>query len=382
MDERFIVALFLVVVMFDARTARAQDAAWTFGGFADIAYLFAPNDPFNQAFRGRGTAWHLNDPFLNMAGIYARRPSSSASRLGGEVMVHGGKDAELFGFSATAPRLSGANWLRHLGPTNVTYLADIGKGLTVQGGVFSSLIGYDSLYARDNVNYTRPWGADFTPYLMLGVNASYPLTDKVTATAFIVNGYWHLAEANSVPSFGGQVSVAISPRFTFKESIMAGPHQPETAFRYWRFLSDSIVEHKTDRFVIALNGHFATEPIAPAASIGTPGNRAWWFAAQVPMQWHAHGPWRIALRPEVARDSTGRWTLAEQTVKAFTATVEYRAAFKSTATSVKLEYRVDNSTGAEGGFFTDREDEMTSTEHLWIAAVVFRFDRTQSLAKQ
>ena len=106
------------------------------------------------------------------------------------------------------PYIDGYRVLRQLGPTNVSYLAPVGKGLTIQGGIFSSFIGYDSLYAKDNFNYTRPWGADFTPYFMLGVNASYPLTEKVTGTFFVVNGYWHLANANSVPSFGGQAAIA------------------------------------------------------------------------------------------------------------------------------------------------------------------------------
>jgi len=62
-------------------------------------------------------------------------------------------------------------------------------------GIFTSLIGYDSLYAKDNSAYTRPWGADSTPYLMTGVNAKYSFTDRVSATLFVVNGYWHLADA-------------------------------------------------------------------------------------------------------------------------------------------------------------------------------------------
>ena len=62
-----------------------------------------------------------------------------------------------------------------------TYLAPAGKGLAFQAGIFTSFIGYDSLYAKDNVNYTRPWGADFTPYLMMGVNASYPISENSTS---------------------------------------------------------------------------------------------------------------------------------------------------------------------------------------------------------
>ena len=249
-------------------------------------------------------------------GRVLKKRASEQSRWGTELLGHTGKDDEIFGFSATAPNIAGDEWLRHIGLANVSYLAPAGKGLTVQGGIFASLIGYDSLYAKDNFNYTRPWGADFTPYLMLGVNAAYPFTDKLTGTFYVVNGYWHLANANSVPSTGVQLAYKATPKVTVKETILWGPHQSNTSLEFWRFLSDTIIERRTDRVVVALNSHFATERVD---SSGRP--RAWWVAAQVPMRWTVRGPWSVAVRPEIAWDSDGRWTLAEQTVKAVTSTV-------------------------------------------------------------
>ena len=151
-----------------------------------------------------------------------------------QITLQAGQDTRVFGFSATASNLPGYRVLRHLGSTNVSYLVDVGTGLTVQGGIFSSLIGYDSLYAKDNFNYTRPWGADFTPYLMLGVNASYPFSDKLTFTGYVVNGYWHLANANSVPSWGGQLAYKATSRTTLKQTVLIGPHQSNTAPEFWR----------------------------------------------------------------------------------------------------------------------------------------------------
>src|SRR5213080_4480063 len=219
-----------------------SDPQWGYGGFLDAAYLLDLNHPTNHLFRSRGTAYKVDEPILNMGAAYVRKSASEASRWGLELTLQGGQDSRIFGFSATASNLPVSEWLRHLGPTDVSYLARIGKGLTVQTGIFASLIGYDSLYAKDNFSYTRPWGADFTPYLMMGVNASYPFTDKATGTFFVVNGYWHLANANSVPSSGGQLAYKASPRVTVKETVLWGPHQSNASLRFWRFLSDSIVE--------------------------------------------------------------------------------------------------------------------------------------------
>src|SRR6266852_9543628 len=258
----------------DQAATQPANPEWQYGGFIDAAYLLDFNHPSNHSFRSRGTAYKVDEPILNMAGAYLRKAASESSRWGIELNVQGGQDSTIFGFSATAPNLPKSNWLRHLGPTDVSYLAPVGNGLTVQAGIFSSFIGYDSLYAKDNFNYTRPWGADFTPYLMMGVNASYPFTAKLTGTVFLVNGYWHLADANNVPSSGGQIAYRVTDHATLKETILFGPHQSDTGVEFWRFLWDSTAEWKTDGITTAFEYHVGTEKVA------TPGDpRALWMSA-------------------------------------------------------------------------------------------------------
>lgn len=352
----------------------ASEPKWHYGGFVDVGYLLDFNHPANDNFRSRGTAWHVDDLHLNMAGAYVKKDPSETSRWGAEVTAQGGKDCEVFGFSATAPNIDGYKWLRHLGPTNVSYLAPVGKGLTVQGGIFSSLIGYDSLYAKDNFNYTRPWGADFTPYFMLGITASYPFTEKITGTLLVVNGYWHLADANSVPSSGGQLAYKASPRVTVKETFLWGPHQSNTSFKFWRYLSDSIVERKGERVTLAFEYITSWERIdAPARP------RALMMAGQLPVHWTLNKQWSATIRPEVFWDRDGRWTLARQTVKAITTTLEYRIPYRWTKTILRLESRWDDSRGPDGGFFRGAEVApgvigLTPTQHLLILGLIFTFD--------
>ena len=193
---------------------------WHYGGFADTAYLKDFNDPANHLFRDRGTAFYVNQPVLDMAAGYLRKDASDQSRWGMELTMQAGKDSEAFGYSATAPNLPGSKWLRHLGPTDVSYLIPAGSGLTVQAGIFSSLIGYDSLYAKDNFTYTRPWGADYTPYLMMGVNAGYAFNPKLSGAACVINGYFHLADANHVPSFCGQAAYKPAGNLTLKQTVL------------------------------------------------------------------------------------------------------------------------------------------------------------------
>src|SRR5579884_256344 len=270
-------------------------AEWQYGGFLDAGYLYDFNQPANHLFRNKGTTWRVDKLDLNMAGLSLKKKPTEQSRWGEEALVQGGADSRIFGFSTTAPNIEGYKWLRHIGLADVSYLAPVGKGLAVQGGIFGSLIGYDSLYAKDNLNYTRPWGADYTPYLMMGVNAAYPFSDNVTATVFVVNGYFHLADANHVPSSGGQISYKLSSKDTLKNTVLWGPHQIDTSLKYWRVLTDSILEHKTDRTTVAFEYQFGTERLNTS---GTP--RALVMFSQLPMHVVIRGPWSATVRPEVA----------------------------------------------------------------------------------
>ena len=347
---------------------------WQYGGFVDVGRLTSSTSPSNHLFRNRGTTPRVDEWDVNITGAYLKKVPSESSRAGVELTVQGGHDSEVFGFSATAPNVGGADWLRHFGPTNVSYLAPFGNGLTIQGGIFASLIGYDGLYAKDNFNYTRPWTGDYTPYFMLGVNASYPVTPRLTVTALVVNGYWHLAHANDVPSVGGQLAYKATDRITIKETVLYGPHQADTDLKYWRLFSDTILERKTGLVTAAFEYQLGTEGVATA---GDP--RALWMAAQAPVKWIVAGPWSIVVRPEFAWDRDGRWIGAPQSVKALTSTVEYRRTVGHARAIVKLEYRVDDSRGVGGGFFAAPDlrpgvPSLTPTQHLFGVGLIFTFD--------
>ncbi len=347
----------------------ATAASWHYGAFLDIGYLWDNSHPANELFRSRGTAYMLDQPIVNMAAAYVRKSPTVTSRWGLEFTAQAGQDTRVFGFSATAPNLAGYRGLRHLGPTDFSYLAPVGKGLTIQAGIFSSLIGYDSLYTKDNLSYTRPWGADFTPYLMMGVNASYPLTERLTVTGFVINDYFHLADPNSTPSWGGQVAYKPADHWTVKQTFLIGPHQSNTRFELWRFLSDSIVEWKRDPFTVAFEYQGAAEKVAAA---GNP--RAAWMSAQLPAHWAFNKHWSATLRPEVAWDSDGRWTGFPQTVKAVTSTLEYRIPYRQATAIFRLENRFDDSRGPGGGFFRGPANALTASQHLLVLAAIFTFD--------
>jgi len=154
-----------------------------------------------------------------------------------------------------------------------------------------------------------------------------------------------------------------------------GASSTDTALKYWRSLSDTIVERKGDRVT------FAFEYIYSSERVVAPGKpRALMMSGQLPIHWTIDKRWSATARPEVFWDRDGRWTLATQTVKAITTTLEYRIQYKETNTILRLEHRWDDSRGPDGGFFRGGEVRpgvlgLTPAQHLLVFGLMFTFDR-------
>lgn len=356
--------------------AETKDVSnWHYGGFLDLSYPINFNFPENHLWRSRTTVRRHNELALNMAVAYVLKDLSAESRWGMELGVQGGYDSDNFAFLQGEKEVAGADTLRHVHRANVSYLAPVGKGLTITAGLFNSLLGYESLYARDNFNYTRSWIADNTPYMMFGAKASYPVSEELTATLFAINSYYHLAHPNDQPSYGVQGTWKPTSRFTLMETFYAGPDQTDTDLKFWRTYLNSIAEWKGDAVTVALSYDIGTENIA-----GRPGDpRAFVMGGALFTRWNVSGPWSLALRPEFYWDRNGRWTGNEQFVKAVTSTVEYKFPVEKTTALFRLEHRFDESTGAAGGFFKGGDVSpgvpgLTGSQHLLLLSLILSFD--------
>jgi hypothetical protein len=353
----------------------ASPADWHYGAYLDLSYIVNFNFPENHLWRSRSTAARHNELAPNMALAYVRKDASETSRWGVEFGVQGGYDSKSFAFLPGEPKIGGADTLRHVSRANVSYLAPIGNGLAVTAGLFNSLIGYESLYAKDNPNYTRSWIADYTPYMMFGINAKAQLTERLSVAAFVINGYAHLSHPNNQPSYGGQWSYKLTGQWTATQTIYWGPDQTNPAFQFWRLYGNHILEWKGDDLTLAVSYDIGTEQIANRS--GHP--RAFVMGGNLVARWQVAGPWSVALRPEFYWDRNGRWTGTEQFVKAVTSTVEYKTPSRWTATIVRLEHRYDESTGAGGGFFRNGQIApgvigLTPAQHLLLLSILLTFD--------
>lgn len=386
MGARFTTCLFLVWTWFvgvvlaaDALPSPAEPAgssdAWHYGAYLDLSYIVNFNFPENHRWRNRSTAKRHNELAPNMALAYVRKDVTEVSRWGVELGLQGGYDSRDFGYMAGERRADAGDTLRHVHRANVSYLAPVGHGLTVTAGLFNSLIGYESLYAKDNANYTRSWIADYSPYMMFGVTANYPVSDRLTVAGFIINGYAHLAHPNDQPSYGGQWSYKVTPKLTATQTIYWGSDQSNTSLEFWRLYGNHILQWQNEDVTLAASYDVGTEVLADR-----PGHpRTFVMGGNLVARWRIVGPWSVAVRPELYWDRNGRWTGSEQFVRAVTSTVEYQMPCRRTNTIVRLEHRYDESTGAGGGFFRRGEIGpgvigLGPAQHLVLLGLLWSFD--------
>ncbi|MCU1251987.1 MAG: porin, partial [Edaphobacter sp.] len=78
-----------------------------------------------------------------------------------------------------------------------TYVAPLGKGLTVDFGKWASSLGIEGNYTKDQVNYSRSFYFDYLPFYHMGVRASYKVNDKLALNYWIVNGTNQTEPTNS-----------------------------------------------------------------------------------------------------------------------------------------------------------------------------------------
>jgi Putative beta-barrel porin-2, OmpL-like. bbp2 len=69
-----------------------------------------------------------------------------------------------------------------------TYVAAVGNGLTIDFGKWSSSLGIEGNYTKDQMNYSRSFYYNFLPFYHMGVRVAYPVNDRFSLNYWIVNG--------------------------------------------------------------------------------------------------------------------------------------------------------------------------------------------------
>src|SRR5712692_5329047 len=169
----------------------------TINVLVDGYYAYNFNRPIGRTNMLRAYDVSSNSFSLNQAALVIERaPDVKAGRrFGVRLDLQYGQATETLqgsSFNESRPHV-----YRNLWQAYGTYVAPVGKGLTIDFGKFAGMLGYESNYTKDNINYSRSYLFNFLPFYHSGLRFKYPINDKVTVMYHLVNG------SNQTEDFNG-----------------------------------------------------------------------------------------------------------------------------------------------------------------------------------
>jgi hypothetical protein len=176
---------------------------------------------------GTGTAGNIGLPFqptlfggpdkadgfnLNVVQLSISKPLDETDWAAGyRVDLWFGPDANTLGTQSTLSTGSSDLAIRQ---AYVATRVPVGTGLDVKMGVFDSVIGYESIAAVDNPNFTRSYGRTIEPRTHTGVLASYRVHELISVSAGVadtvgpqINSRAWPVKAESFKTYLGSVAV-------------------------------------------------------------------------------------------------------------------------------------------------------------------------------
>jgi len=154
----------------------------------DTYYEYNFNNPIGRVNLLRAYDILSNEFSLNQADVIFDHPPDveGARRWGGRVDLQFGQATDtLQGNPANEPR---PQIYRNIFQAYGTYVLPIHEGINVDFGKWSSSLGIEGNYTKDQMNYSRSYWFYFLPFYHMGLRTSTPVHDRFSINYWLVNG--------------------------------------------------------------------------------------------------------------------------------------------------------------------------------------------------
>ncbi len=299
-------------------------------GWIDGYYAWNDRRPESRLnfFSGVGTAAHRADRLdLNVAGLEV---SGQRNRFAFHVVLVGGDSSDVVHAGEPHPH---RRPIRNLYQASLAYTAPLGRGLSLEAGVYPSHIGFEGFFTKDNWNYTRSWLGELSPYYQTGVKASYAWSDRWSGQVHVLRGWQLVGDNNSAPAVGTQIAYN-GARLSASFNTFAGPELPDDNVHLRKF-GDLVASWKA----------------TPKLTVGTQVDRgrqergdhpaANWFGVAAYGRYALDDRRAVGIRSERFRDADAGISGLPQTLTESTLTYELRP---RAHLIFKFEARRDHST--------------------------------------
>ncbi len=363
----------------------------TFNLMVDGYYGYNFNRPVGgvnllRAYDVASNSFSLNQATL----VIERAPDVEAGRrFGARVDLQYGQATETVqGNPANEPR---PQVYRNVWQAYGTYVAPIGKALTVDVGKFAGALGYETNFTKDNFNYSRAYWFNFLPFYHFGFRSSYNVNDKLTVTHWMVNGANQSEDFNGFKSQAVLLTIKPTNRVTLQTNYYAGKEQRDrhpalnpgfASLPTQPGLSTDVIQpvpegrfhvldayatfNVTDKLTLTLEGDYVVnrvqETSAPSRVTGGAAYARYQFTPKL----------ALAGRFEYLSDRGGLFSSKTQALKEHTLTAEYKLA---EGFLMRGEYRRDFSN--QPFFLTERPGLLKQEQNTATLGLVWWFGRKQ-----
>ena len=296
-----------------------------FSGLVDMYYTYNFNEPATgEVTPLRNFDVRHNQFSVSLLEFAMNKPAVEDDRVGFRFDLQYGQLAQIFNGDPLDN-----NALVNVQQAYISYLAPVGKGLTLDFGKFVTPVGFEPTESKDNNNYSRAFLYALGPYYHVGARLGYTVNDKVALGGMIVNGWNATGDNNSGKSIGASLTLKPTSKLTIIENIIAGPEQTDSD--EMRTFSDTVVALTvSDKVTAGLNYDYAMDKVE--------GEGINWQALALYLRGQITPVFALAPRFEWYNDADGFVTGTAQALKEFTMTAELK---HSAGLIVRAEYRRD-----------------------------------------
>ncbi len=197
------------------------------GGYVDSYYAYSFNKPSDHVIPYFVSSARHNELNINLAYADVRyRSAYLRARL-----------APGFGTYMEANYKNENGLLKHIVEGNIGVLVSRTRKIWIDAGVLGSPYTNETAISKDHFMYLRSLAPENVPYYITGAKVSVPLTSRLHAFLYLINGWQLIQDNNKGKSLGTQLQYKLNKNLTFNWNTYLGDERsekrPELRTRYF-----------------------------------------------------------------------------------------------------------------------------------------------------
>ena len=276
-----------------------------------------------------------------------------------------------------------------------TYVIPVGKGINVDFGKWSSSLGIEGNYTKDQINYSRSYWFYFLPFYHMGLRASIPVNDRFAINYWVVNGTNQVEATNGFKDqlFGFTAKPSSSVNWTVNyylgqehpdrapaENCGPVPIQPGLCFTAIRHapngrthIFDSYISWKAaPKLTFALEGDYFIQRLWQNSAPGQSSAPSHTDGGAAYIQYQVTPKIALGTRVEYMSDRGALFTGISQALKENTVTLDYKV---SDGLLMRYEWRRDFSN--QPSFLSDVQGVLSKDQNTATLGLVWWWGRKE-----